>query len=432
VQHSDIELLHASRAGHTEAFGRLVRRYQSLAWAVALGATGDPALSEEIAQEAFVTAWTELSTLRDLDKFSAWLCGIVRNLARYARRHQRRHAPGSPEDAGEHLARVACPGPSPLDQAISREQHGILRDALGRVPEAYRVPLILFYSERKSLEQVARCLDLSEQTVKQRLCRGRKYLKQSVEQRLARAVAASVPRAGLGVAVLAAISLSGGRASAATGWAALASTPRPWLGLAARSTTLAMTTAVAVTAFVIAGSPAPETAAPEAAGTSSQAHEMAASPDEIRDLALLMPDTARTSGAVLMGPIEITPAPRAADTTGAQAADTTAGTTTRTGEMAPMVRARRDLHHRQRTSPAHAMPRSGTTGPTVPMVPIVIERGPSAVTHTAATSGPSLSWHDALGALPPPSHSATRPAQHGWRLPIQPPDLRDRVQAPDL
>jgi RNA polymerase sigma factor (sigma-70 family) len=378
---------------------------------VALSATGDPALSEEIAQEAFVTAWTELSNLREPEKFSAWLCGIVRNLARYARRHQRRHALGSPEleDPGHHLARAACPGPSPLEQAISREQHGMLRDALGTIPEAYRVPLILFYSERKSLEQVARCLDLSEQTVKQRLCRGRKYLKQSVEQRLARAVAASAPRAGLGVAVLAAISLSGRRASAATAWtASLPASPRPWLGLAARSSALAMSAALAVTAIVLTGQPAPAGMPP------AQAHEIIATPQKIvRESAIAQqehdPLALRVSGTVLMGPVEIIPAlPRATGTT--------AHTTERMGEVAQVVRARRDWRHRTRT----------------PIVPTVIEHGPSAVTPATARPGPSLSWHDALDALPPPSHRAARSGPHGSGLPIRPPDLRDRIQTPDL
>lgn len=69
-----------------EQFADLVRRYQSGVCAAAYGVTGDRALSEDIAQETFVTAWRSLSTLRDPSKLREWLRGIARNLARKAKR----------------------------------------------------------------------------------------------------------------------------------------------------------------------------------------------------------------------------------------------------------------------------------------------------------------------------------------------------------
>jgi RNA polymerase sigma factor (sigma-70 family) len=51
---------------------------------------------------------------------------------------------------------------------------GILLRALERIPETYRVPLVLFYREHQSVEAVAQNLELTEETVRQRLSRGRK------------------------------------------------------------------------------------------------------------------------------------------------------------------------------------------------------------------------------------------------------------------
>jgi RNA polymerase sigma factor (sigma-70 family) len=63
----------------------------------------------------------------------------------------------------------------PLDQAISREEEGILWRSLERIPETYREPLILFYREHRSMAQVALVLELSEEAVRQRLARGREF-----------------------------------------------------------------------------------------------------------------------------------------------------------------------------------------------------------------------------------------------------------------
>ena len=72
--------------GNVPAFESLVRRYQSLVCSVAYSACGNLALSEDVAQETFWTAWRQRASLQQPDRFKAWLCGIARNLAHNARR----------------------------------------------------------------------------------------------------------------------------------------------------------------------------------------------------------------------------------------------------------------------------------------------------------------------------------------------------------
>src|SRR5262249_44913314 len=79
---------------------------------------------------------------------------------------------------------LPCQDPSPLDRLISREDVELVRRALERVPVAYRLPLVLFYREQKSIEAVARALDLTTDNVHQRLSRGRRMLQQRVLQLL--------------------------------------------------------------------------------------------------------------------------------------------------------------------------------------------------------------------------------------------------------
>src|SRR5580692_9525899 len=176
---SDSDLVTQCLAGNRDAFGGIVARYQSLVCSLAYSATGSLSQSEDLAQETFVTAWKQLADLREPEKLRSWLCRISRNLTYDALRREGRepiHQAGSLEEIQESPA----PGPMPSDYTISREEESILWRSIERIPEHYRAPLVLFYREHKSVENVAAALDLSKDTVKQRLSRGRKLLHEEV------------------------------------------------------------------------------------------------------------------------------------------------------------------------------------------------------------------------------------------------------------
>ena len=63
----------ASLGGDKDAFGEIVKRYQALVCSITYSMTGDIALSEDLAQETFVTAWQRLRFLRDPSRLKAWL-----------------------------------------------------------------------------------------------------------------------------------------------------------------------------------------------------------------------------------------------------------------------------------------------------------------------------------------------------------------------
>ena len=151
----DAELVARSLRGDREAFGQIVARYQSLICSLAFSATGSLTQSEDLAQETFVTAWKRLAELREPAKLRAWLCGIVRNLCHRIRRGQECE-PTHEAESLDMLAALPAQDPHPLDQAIGREEEGILWRSLERIPETYREPLILFYREHRSIERLDR------------------------------------------------------------------------------------------------------------------------------------------------------------------------------------------------------------------------------------------------------------------------------------
>src|SRR5262245_21751576 len=131
---SDSKLWQSVCLGNTPAFEVVVRRHQSLVCAVAYSACGNLALSEDIAQETFWTAWRERASLEQPDRLKAWLCGIARNLGKNARRKASR-----PIDAAGTLDvvdDVATDQFGPDEEVVSREEESLLWQALERIPEA--------------------------------------------------------------------------------------------------------------------------------------------------------------------------------------------------------------------------------------------------------------------------------------------------------
>lgn len=203
---TDTELLEASSAGKVEAFATLVHRYQSLVCAVSFSATGDQALSEDVAQDTFVAAWRSLDDLRETSKLRSWLCGIARNLRLKALRRVGREVPGEVEIQAA-LHGVENTSQSPLDAALDKEAQQLVWMALAAVPETYREPLVLFYREDKSTQQVAEILGLSDNAVQQRLSRGRQHLKQSVTGIVETTLSRTKPAKSFAAGVIAVISV---------------------------------------------------------------------------------------------------------------------------------------------------------------------------------------------------------------------------------
>lgn len=204
---TDADLVSESLAGNREAFGQIVARYQSLVCSLAYSATGSLSQSEDLAQETFVAAWKQLAGLREREKLRPWICGIARNLIHGTLRKQGRepvHGAGPLELADESPSHEA----TPPEQTISREEEAILWRAIGNIPETYREPMILFYREHQSVEQVAAVLDLSAETVHQRLSRGRKLLHEEVLAFVEGALARTNPSQAFTLGVLAALPIT--------------------------------------------------------------------------------------------------------------------------------------------------------------------------------------------------------------------------------
>lgn len=193
-------LIEASRHGDRAAFARIIERYQRAVYAVAYSGVRDRALADDVTQDAFVVAWRQLDELRDSTRLPAWLCGIARNLARDARKRTQRETPADLD----HVAHTT----TPFDELSDAESEQIVAAALGQVPDVYREPLVLYYYEEHSIDDVARSLGISTATTNKRLSRGRRYLAERVAL-VERGVLRRGPSPGLVASVLAIVGIAG-------------------------------------------------------------------------------------------------------------------------------------------------------------------------------------------------------------------------------
>ena len=176
---SEIELIKASLRGQSLAFEVIVQKYQSLICAITYSATGSVEKSEELAQQAFVKGWKNLSQLKDLSKFRAWLCAITRHLIYDSYRRQKNDITSKavPMDSiQDHPSEDI----GPVEAAISKERETIVNEALSKIPETYREPLVLYYREDRSYRQVADQLGFSEHTARERISQARNLLREKV------------------------------------------------------------------------------------------------------------------------------------------------------------------------------------------------------------------------------------------------------------
>jgi RNA polymerase sigma factor (sigma-70 family) len=155
------------------AFTALVSRHAPLVRGVCHRVLRDLHQVEDAVQAVFLILATKAGTVRPPDRLAAWLYGVARQVAANARRGEVRR-----QRREERAGRAARPPAScdPLDELTARELLAALDAEVQRLPEAFRLPVILCCLEGKSQEEAARQLGWTSGSVKGRLQRGRERL----------------------------------------------------------------------------------------------------------------------------------------------------------------------------------------------------------------------------------------------------------------
>ena len=162
-----------ARRGDADAFEQLVEAYRNQVFRLALRMCGNEADADEVAQEAFLSAWKGLPNFRGESRFSTWLYQLTTHAAIDLLRREKRQAAAEDIDG----ITAADDGPSLQQQAERAETRREVRAALMQLPEEYRQVLLLRFMQELSYEEIGQALKLPAGTVKSRLNRAKAQLK---------------------------------------------------------------------------------------------------------------------------------------------------------------------------------------------------------------------------------------------------------------
>jgi RNA polymerase sigma-70 factor (ECF subfamily) len=175
------ELVQLTSAGDKEAFGELVTRYQGHVYGLAYSLVNHWTDAQDIAQEAFIRAYTNIDQLNDPGRFPAWLRRIAFSVTMNWIRSFR---PKLYELIGSKvdLDNLEIPdfSPDPYKVVEKRELARAVIRVIDSLPAKYKVPLTMFHLDGLSYSRVADFLDIPLNTVKTLIYRARKKLKKAL------------------------------------------------------------------------------------------------------------------------------------------------------------------------------------------------------------------------------------------------------------
>lgn len=184
----DLELVRRAQAGDVQAFGDLVERNQRAVFRAALAAVGSATEADDVAQEAFVTAFQKLQGFRGDAAFKTWLLAITWRKAIDRRKSvtrwmQRLVSPAHSEETGEEwnpMDRLAAGGQSQEDELVTSDLQRRLKPLIASLPKKLRDALLLAGSGDHTYEEIGQMLKIPTGTVKWRVSEARKVLKQKM------------------------------------------------------------------------------------------------------------------------------------------------------------------------------------------------------------------------------------------------------------
>lgn len=149
-----------------ETFSGLIREYTPALYRLAYGILYNREDAEDVVSESVLKAYEKLHTLRKTECFRAWIMQIAVNEARRVYGRNKRYA--SVENAEEYMPAF-------------EDEHHELWDVVMKLDMVYRETVILYFYEQLSIREIAQILHVAEGTVKSRLFRAKRQLKEYLQ-----------------------------------------------------------------------------------------------------------------------------------------------------------------------------------------------------------------------------------------------------------
>ncbi|MCX8065343.1 MAG: RNA polymerase sigma factor [Candidatus Hydrogenedentes bacterium] len=169
----EIKLIIESLEGNEEAFRELIMAYQRAVYATGLSYLKDEELAKEVVQETFIAAYRNLSHLRDLQNFGKWLKEIATRVSLSYKIKEKRYQAEKFTDKVVRILRDSF-------QNIPTYTLEEIMELIDKLPERYKLPVVLKYLDGMSYEEISRFTGEPITEIKSILQRATKELRDMV------------------------------------------------------------------------------------------------------------------------------------------------------------------------------------------------------------------------------------------------------------
>ena len=197
---SDEVLVHAAQGGDARAFRAILTKYNRRLYRIARGILRNDTEAEDAVQEAYVNAFTHLATFRGESSLSTWLSRIVMNesLGRLRSRPPMAELAEveTPSQAAEIIQFPNTARTDPERTMAQRELLRLVERVTDELPDVYRTVFVTRVIEGMSVEDTAELLGIRIETVKTRLHRARKLVREHLDREIGPVMLDAFPFAG--------------------------------------------------------------------------------------------------------------------------------------------------------------------------------------------------------------------------------------------
>ncbi len=185
----DSQIVEQVLAGEIAAYEILMRRHNQRLYRAARAILKNDDEAEDVLQETYTRAYQHLRQFSGHAQFSTWLTRIAvhESLARLRQWKRTAETPATDDPWRWTMDSFESSAPLPDEQVLSAETRAVLESAIDSLPDSYRLVFVLREVEGMSTAETAAALELTEETVKVRLHRGRHMLRRELYERVGEA-----------------------------------------------------------------------------------------------------------------------------------------------------------------------------------------------------------------------------------------------------
>ncbi|PIZ47482.1 hypothetical protein COY32_01625 [candidate division WWE3 bacterium CG_4_10_14_0_2_um_filter_41_14] len=175
---TDEHLAELTQKGDNAPYAELLNRYEPKLMRYALRLVKNDQVAQDVVQNTFIKAYKNLKGFDTKRQFSSWIYRITHNEAMDHLRRKKKEISGVDKAIFDNITDQT---PGIEEKMLTEEVQQMVRDLIDKLPDHYQEPLILFYLEEKSYEEISDILKMPTNTVGTKINRGKKMLAEIYE-----------------------------------------------------------------------------------------------------------------------------------------------------------------------------------------------------------------------------------------------------------